>query len=744
MRRRVHLLRSLFGIGVLAAQALLPHFVAAADPHEVPRIDGEIRIDGVLDEPAWQDALVLEIAVEVRPGENIEAPVRTQVSIFFSDSHLYAAFRAFDPNPSAIRARYSDRDKLWDDDWVALVLDTFDDERRSFNFFVNPLGIQADAIETATGGGGPAWDAIWDSAGRIDGEGYVVEMAIPFSSLRFQPTDGEQTWGFDAVRSYPRLVTHKMGLFPRDRSNNCYLCQADKIRGFSGASPGRALEFDPTISAIYSEERDPFPDGDFQGVDSTIEPGLTARWGVTPNLNLSATINPDFSQIETDAAQLDVNTQFSLFYPEQRPFFLEGVDYFQTPLTAIYTRTLADPAWGVKVAGKIGRSAIGFFSVRDDVTNLLFPATEWSSSTQREEPSTGTVFRYRYDLGASSTIGALITDREGDDYYNRVYGADLDLRFTPKDTLRLQWLESKTLYPSDITETHGQPEGEFEGRAIDFFYAHQTRSYEIYAMYREISPGFRADLGFIPQTGFRHYDTGYLHTWQQDDPTHWYNRLQVWLGYEHDDDWDGNLLRSAPGTFVMYNGPLQSFLYGVFYYGKQTFLGDEYDDRTYDVRFFFQPTRNLQLGLRADGGDGIDYANNRPGKRLRLRPSLELFAGRHLRFDFSHVYEQFDIDEGRLYTANLSELRTIYQFDRRAFIRLILQYADYTFEEDLYTDGRDPVFKHLLTQFLFTYKVNPRTALYLGYTDNHQADSSIDLTQLNRAAFFKIGYAWVP
>jgi hypothetical protein len=744
MRRRIRLLRSLFGIGVLAAQALLPKFVAAADPHQIPKIDGEIRIDGVLDEPAWQDALILEIGVEVQPGENIEAPVRTQVSIFFSDSHLYAAFRAFDPNPSAIRARYSDRDKLWDDDWVALVLDTFNDERRSFDFFVNPLGIQADSIETATGGGGPEWDTIWDSAGRIDGEGYVVEMAIPFSSLRFQPTGGEQTWGFDAVRSYPRLVTHKMGLFPRDRSNNCYLCQADKIRGFSGASPGRALEFDPTLSAIYSEERDPFPDGTFQEVDSTIEPGLTARWGVTPNLNLSATINPDFSQIETDAAQLDINTQFSLFYPEQRPFFLEGVDYFQTPLTAIYTRTLADPAWGAKVAGKIGRSAIGFFSVRDDVTNLLFPATEWSSSTQREAPSTGTVLRYRYDIGASSTIGALITDREGDDYYNRVYGADLDLRFTPKDTLRLQWLESETLYPSDLAETHDQPEGEFEGHAFDFFYAHQTRSYEIYAMYREISPGFRADLGFIPQTGFKHYDTGYLHIWQQNDPTHWYNRLQVWLGYEHDDDWDGNMLRSAPGTFVMYDGPLQSFLYGVFYYGKQTYLGNEYDDRTYDVRYFFQPTRNLQLGLRANGGDGIDYANNRPGKRLRLRPSLELFAGRHLRFDFNHVYEQFDIDEGRLYTANLSELRTIYQFNRRAFVRLILQYADYAYEEDLYADGRDPVFKHLLTQWLFTYKVNPRTALYVGYTDNHQADSSIDLTQLNRAAFFKIGYAWVP
>ncbi len=731
------------GFVVLAVLTLRPTFGSAAE-HQVPKIEGQIRVDGILDDPAWQEALTLEIGVEVRPGENIPAPVRTTVLLCYTDSHFYAAFRAYDPDPSAIRARYADRDRLWADDWVALVLDTFNDERRSFDFFVNPLGIQADSIETAGEGGGPEWDAIWDSAGRIDGEGYIVEIAIPFSSLRFQPKDGDQTWGFDAVRSYPRLVTHKMGLFPRDRGNNCYLCQADKIRGFSGASPGHALEFDPTVSAIYSEARDPFPDGDFQEVMSTIEPGLTADWGVTPNLNLSATINPDFSQIETDAAQLDVNTQFSLFYPEKRPFFLEGFDYFQTRLNAIYTRTLADPAWGVKVAGKVGRGAVGFFSVRDDVTNLLFPSTEWSSSTQLGEPSTGTVFRYRYDVGASSTIGALATGREGDDYSNRVFGADLDLRFSPKDTLMLQILGSKTRYSHEIAEDFDQPEGEFDGHAIDFFYAHQTRSDEIYAMYRAISPGFRADLGFIPQAGYKHYDTGYLHTWQQNDPKHWYNRLQVWIGYEHDDDWDGNMLRTAPGTFVMYNGPLQSFLFATFYYGNQTYLGEEYDDRTYDVRFYFNPAGNLKLGLQANGGDGIDYANNRPGTRFRLEPAVELFTGRHLRFDFGHIYEQFDIDQGRLYTANLSEARAIYQFNRRAFVRLILQYADYAFNEDLYTDGRDPVFKHLLSQFLFTYKVNPRTALYLGYSDNHEADSSIELTQLDRSVFFKIGYAWVP
>lgn len=717
----------------------------ASEPHQIPRIDGKVNVDATLNEQAWEEALVLELDVEVTPGENIDPPVRTDVMLCYGPNQFYVAFRAYDPDPSAIRARYSDRDLLWDDDWVAIVLDTFDDARRSFNFFVNPLGIQADMIETTSGDGGPQWDAIWDSAGRITDDGYVIEMAIPFSSLRFQSSKGDQIWGFDAVRSYPRNVTHKIGLFPRDRSNNCYLCQADHIQGFAGADPGHNMEFTPTISALHSEQRDPFPDGPFEEVDSTVEGGLTARWGVTPNLNLSATINPDFSQIEADAAQLDINTKFSLFYPEKRPFFLEGFDYFQTPINAIYTRTLADPAWGVKAAGKIGPGAVGFFSVRDDVTNLLFPGPEGSSATSLDTASTGTVLRYRHDVGQSSTVGGLVTNREGaDGYRNRLYGGDVDLRLTPTDSVRLQVLGSETQYPLGIAQDFGQPEDDFSGHAIDFLYIHQTRTFEIYGKYQEISPGFRADLGFVPQAGYAFYDTGYLHTWQQDDPKHWYNKIKIWLGYERTEDSDGSMLRSAPGSFVEYNGPLQSSVFAMVYFGKETYLGTEYDHRTFNASLSFFPTGNVNLGLRVLGGDQVDYAHARPGDRLRLVPSIQWFAGRHLNLDFSHIYEYLDVDAGRLYTANLSELRTVYQFNRRAFLRLILQYADYAHEVENYASPRDPEFKHLLTQVLFTYKVNPQTALYLGYSDNHNGNSQTDLTQLNRTAFFKVGYAWVP
>ena len=713
--------------------------------HDVPRLSHPIEVDAVLDEPAWSEALELELAYEVEPGENIPAPVRTRVLLGYDDEFVYVAFRAWDPDPSQIRARYSDRDQLGDDDWVHFVLDTFHDGRRAFDFFVNPLGIQMDAIESSAGGFSREWDTIWESAGRIVEDGFIVEVAIPFSSLRFQPADGAQEWGFDAVRMYPRLVRHKIGLFPRDRNNNCYLCQTDTLRGFVGIDPGHSVELDPTLTAIRSEQRDPFPDGDYQTLDSSVDLGLTARWGVTPNLNLSATVNPDFSQVEADAAQLEINTQFALFYPEKRPFFLEGLDYFDTFQPLVYTRTLADPVWGLKAAGKIGPGVIGVFSVGDDVTNLLFPDTEGSASGSFAEQSTGSVLRYRHDVGASSTIGGLITDREGPGYHNRLASVDVDLRFTINDRLQGQASWSDTRYPSAIAGEFDQPRDDFTGRAINLMYTHSTRDYELYGLYRETSPGFRADLGFMPQVGYRYYDTGALFIWQQNDPAHWYNYIKTWIGYEHTDDWDGNMLRSAPGTFIEYRGPYQTNAFANLYWGRQTYQGVEYDDRTYRLNFSTRPVRDLALGLQVNGGDAVDFTYNRGGDRLRVTPSVTWYAGRHLSFEFDHIWERFDLDDGRrLYTANLSDLRTVYQFNSRTFVRLILQYADYDYETASYPEPRDPEFKRLLTQLLFTYKINPWTALYVGYSDRSLGDSEVALTRLDRTAFLKIGYAWVP
>jgi hypothetical protein len=711
--------------------------------HRVPRVETPLKVDGVLDDEVWKHALVLPVNIEVRPGENIVAPVRTEVLLAYGPGHIYAAFRAWDPEPSKIRARYTDRDKIWDDDWVSLTFDTFNDERRAFEFYCNPLGVQLDRIEVTGGGGGEAWDAIWDSAGRITPEGYEAEIAIPFSSLRFQKTQGEQVWSFDAVRSYPRNVRHHIGSFPRDRGNNCYLCQALKIVGFAGADPGDNLELDPTLVGTYAETRERFPGGPFVKKDSKVDPGLTVRWSMTPNLALNATINPDFSQVEADAAQLDINTRFALFYPEKRPFFLEGMDYFETPLPIVYTRTLAQPAWGAKVTGKMGPNMVAAFSVRDEVTNLILPSSQSSTSLSLPGRNTGSVLRYRRDVGDSSTVGVLATDREGADYSNRVFGFDAALRFTPEQTLYLNAYGSQTRYPDSLAAAQGQPEGAFQGYGFDLMYDYSTRDWENYVHFMGYSDDFRADLGFVPQVGYSFFDVGAIRKWYHDDPGHWFNTLSVWGGYELTRDSAKNRLREVYGTMVQYSGPKQSWFNAVFYTGRQSYLGVPFDDTYATGSLGFLPTGDLTLGLGFYYGDAVDYDNIRQAKKLRLSPQVALFSGRHFKLTLNHTNERLWVEGGKLYDANLTELRAVYQFTVRAFFRAILQYTDYKLNQELYTFPVEPQYKNLLTQLLFSYKINPQTALYAGYSDNYDGYMTTPLTQTDRTVFLKVGYAWV-
>ena len=337
-------------ISLLLAQQIEIHAPKEKTTYRVPKVNSHITVDAYLDEPFWERAVVIDANIEVGPGENIPAPVKTEVLLAYDETQIFVAFKAYDPDPSQIRAHYCDRDQISDDDWVLILFDTFDDQRRTYDFSCNPFGIQSDFMETTTGGGGD-WDAVWESDGRITEDGYIVEMVIPFRSLNFPATEDDQIWGFDAVRSYPRTVRHHIGAFPRDRNNNCYMCQSDKLIGFAGASPGNNLEIVPTVSATLSQERTDFTEGKFIEKEQKAEPGVTAQWGITPNITLSSTINPDFSNIEADILQLDINNQFAIYYPEKRPFFLESADFFSTFLTAVHTRTMADPNWGVKLSG---------------------------------------------------------------------------------------------------------------------------------------------------------------------------------------------------------------------------------------------------------------------------------------------------------------------------------------------------------------------------------------------------------
>ncbi len=660
-----------------------------------------------------------------------------------SRTHLYIAFRAYDPDPSAICANITDRDNMFDDDRLSFILDTFNDHRRGYMFFVNPYGIQGDALDSrGLGGGDPAWDTIWDSEGRITDEGFVVECAVPFSSLRFQRSDGPQVWGIGLGRKYSRDFDYRMSLTPSDRDETCYLCQVAKFRGFAGATPGRNIELDPTVSAVKTQTRTEFPDGDFDDPDPEFDAGMTARWGVTPNLVVSGTVNPDFSQVEADAFQLEANRQFTLFYEEKRPFFLEGMEHFQMRLNPVYTRTIADPGWGLKLTGKEGSNALGAFVVRDEVTNFIVPGSQRSWAVSLDQTVTDAAVRYRMDLASASSAGFVVTARDGDGYRNLVGGVDGNLRLTPSDRLELQVLGSRTDYPDTFAFYAEQPLDEFDGMAYDIEYNHDSATFDWWVAYRQIEDGFRADMGFRPQVDFRQARGGWSHAWRAE-AGHWYTVLSSGFGYVHNEELGGEPLDSFLDCWVNYSGPLRSYVnvYGVL--GKNQFEGTEYDNRRVWVNTGFWPSGSTRLCLDTSVGDAVDYANGREATVVYLDPTVTFKLARRLDVTLAHEFERLDVDEGRLYTANISYLRAAYQFTRRSFLRAILQYQDYDYATELYSDGRDARSSHFASQVLFSYKINAQTVLYLGYSDNREAGAETDLTQTDRTFFAKIGYAWV-
>lgn len=724
---------------------LAPHPKPLRPTHQVPGIDTPIEIDAVLDEVAWTQALNLPLNYETRPGENIQPAVATECLITYDSDQLYIAFRAHDPEPEKIRARLTDRDTAFSDDFVGVALDPFNDERRAFEFFVNPLGVQMDmTMDDVNGNEDTSWDAIWSSAGRITETGYVVELAVPFSSLRFPRTQGPQTWGIDAIRFYPRESRYRIGLNPLDRNVSCYLCQTSKLVGFEAITPGRNLEINPTVTASRHDEREDFPSSPLVAGDAESDVGLTVSWGITPNLHLSGTINPDFSQVEADAGQLDVNNQFALFFPERRPFFLEGADLFDTPMNAVFTRNVADPSWGLKLTGKEGRHALGVFLADDEQTNLIFPGAQGSDAESFEFATRDAVVRYRRDIGSSSTIGALLTLRDGDLYSNRVVGVDGLLRFGDSDSVRVQALRSTTRYPGEVAAEFDQPLGDLSDHALRIAYDHHARDWLWYARYDDIGKDFRADMGFMPRVDYSFALGGLERTWWGDE-SDWFNRVSVGGDWDMMRDQSGQQLEQEFELFFNASGSRESFF--MFRLGTRDRHYDGVDfEEDFAVAFFeMRPAGSVFLSLFAQVGDQVDFDNTQPGEILVLEPAIRLDLGRHLRARLSYDYRRLEVEGGTLFEAALAQMRLTYQFNRRTFLRAILQHTDVDRDTRLYTSDDDVEAKteNLFSQLLFSYKLNPRTVLYLGYSDNYSGDEVIDLTQENRTLFLKIGYAWV-
>ena len=706
-------------------------------------------IDGELNEAVWQKATKIDLPYNINPGDNTPAPVKTEMMLYENGESIFVAFKAYDPDPSKIRAYYRDRDTMFQDDFVGIILDTFNDERRAYEFFVNAYGVQGDLIKDDTQGGreDSNWDAIWDSAGQITEDGYVVEMEIPFKALRFPSDQEAMTWGIDALRIYPRDSRMVLSSNKSDRDIDCHLCQITKINGLKDLKEGNNFQITPTLTASAVENRSFDSDagrfGDWED-ESDVQAGVSVRWGINQNLYLNATLNPDFSQVEADAAQLDVNNTFALFVREKRPFFLDGRDYFNTQrYNLVHTRNINAPDYGVKLTGKNEEHTYGLLAANDETTSFLIPGNSGSSVAELDEESEVLIGRYRYDVGERSNVGVLVTDRRGGDYSNTVTSIDGRQQFNKANSINYQVAFSDTTNTQTIMDDFDLAR-EQQDYAVSIGYNHRTRDYSLRASYDNVGEDFRADLGFMGRNDFERAVLGGRYTWYGEEGSRW-TRWGVFGDWDKTYDQDGNMLEEEWEIHGNLQGPMQFFTnFGVV--TRKTLWDDEYYDVTQFMAFAeFDPLPNLRVWTFNRIGDSIDYSNSRAGDGQYSELGGNIKIGKHINSRMNYNYSSLDVDEGELFTANQFDVRVNYQFNLKSFIRLSIQYTDIDRNLSLYNEPDDynAKSKYFSSELLYAYKINPQSLFYLGYTDNgYQDDSFDDIEKDNRKVFMKLSYAY--
>jgi hypothetical protein len=548
-------------------------------------------------------------------------------------------------------------------------------------------------------------------------------------------------WGFNAERARVRDKQYWVGAIPIDRNNSCRWCQLLKIEGFEDVKPGKNLELIPAVTMTDTSSRSDFPSGELERGSTEVAGALSAHWSMTTGLTVSGTLNPDFSHVEADALQLDINEPFALLYEEKRPFFSEGADFFQTHMRIVHTRTMRDPVWGLKLGGKEQAHTLGAYVVEDDVTNLLFPATRSSVGTSLDESNISAVLRYAKDFGSHSTLGGIVTSREGTDYFNRAAGVDAIFRVNEADTVVAQAMTSSTRYPDPVAEEFDQPYGNFQGNGLSLGYEHRTRKSNWRANYERFDDEFRADLGFIPQVGFHEAKVNFSYQWWAPTGS-WWSRFEVGCDGESGADKERETLRRDAGVWFQYKGTLHSSLFVGAWRGIEGFRGREFDFIDVAIEGVLRPLNDFTLVLNSQVGDQIDYRNARLGKSLRLVPRILWNANRHLAIDLRSAFERMDVDGRRYYTAAIGRAKVTYHFNDRSFVHAILQYVDYDYR-DAWSSGVDVPddTQSFSIQLLYSYKLNPRSMLFAGYSESSFGGSRYVLTKANRTLFVKVGYS---
>jgi hypothetical protein len=718
----------------------------------VTRATGPITIDGDLSDPGWQGATQVDTFYETQPGDNTPPTVKTVAHLTYDDRYFYAAFEFFEPDPKTIRAPLGDRDDVPGyTDYGGMLLDTKHDGKTGVLIVANPRNVQYDSlINDITGNEDPTYNIYWDSATRIESWGWTLEMRVPFSSLRYTSAD-PQTWGILLYRNRPRNFRVQNFSAKLPRGSNCFVCHCNPLTGLTGLPKGGHLVVAPYLTGTGQQ----LPVGDagsrLSGVQGSATGGLDAKWTVNANNAVDLTVNPDFSQVESDVAQIATNQRFALFYPEKRPFFLEGLDLFATPIQAVYTRTITSPRWGGRATGELGDTSYTFLVTEDKGGgSIILPGPQASTTANQNFGSTVAIGRARYDVGRS--FGSLLfTDREdAGGGHNRVVGPDFQWRMTGADTLTGQLLLSDTVNPNRPDIDPSLTGQRLNSHALDVRYDRSTRTWDGTVEVRDFGDGFRVDDGFEPQNGFRQVRGNVGYNFYPAGSVLW-NHVRPFLGERYTTDTSGNLLMSRLNPGIGVNGFWSSYM-ELDWFGDRVRVGNRVFGNE-QIAYFLNmtPSRLLSLvSLMGSFGKQIDFDNARPGRGGVVNAEVTLRPTDHLTFDAIGVYDYVDVTiggqrgrSGRLFTATVERLRASYTFNSRSFLRLIGQDVRTDRHPNLYLAAVTPRDEARTLSALFGYKLNWQTVLYFGYGEESALfDTSLRLAPASRTLFLKLSYAF--
>jgi len=724
-----------------AEEAAQPATIAIA------RSAGPITVDGNLSDPGWQGATKVETWYEVNPGDNTPPKVKNVGYLTYDEKFFYAAFEFSDPEIGKLRAFYGDRDNVpGSTDYGGIIVDTRNDGKTATMFLANPRGIQYDAITDDASGEDSSPDFYWDSAAKVDRGGWVLELRVPFSSLRYRKSN-PQTWRIMLYRNYPREFRYQFFSTKLPRGGNCFVCRSNPLTGLEGLPSGGKLIVAPYATAMQAARPRAGLGTSLENEDFEGDAGLDAKWTPNENTAIDGTVNPDFSQIESDVAQIGVNERFALFFPEKRPFFLEGIELFATPITAVYTRTITSPRWGVRGTGKFGQTAYTALVVEDrGGGSVILPGPNGSDLADQDFRSFVALGRLRRDLGRSF-VSFLATDREiKGDGNNRVFGPDFQWRPTDKDTVTLQLLFSQSETPNrpDLTaEWNGQ---KFSGHASEIWWQHSTPKVDWFGLYRDFGNEFRADNGFVPQVGFRrtYGEGGYTVR-----PTGFVRRIRIFFQADYEAERDGSLIFREISPGVGMDARWNSFIRV-----RPAFDKVRAGARTFDRNQFLyivegSPSRVInRVGINGSLGDEVDFANSRAGDGGNVNAFATIRPTDHLELRVSGARRWLDVDaedgrSGRLFTAHVARLRGQYTFSARMFLRLIGQYVETERDPSLYTFRVSEKSGNFTGSALFAYKLNWQSVLFVGYGDNRTLLTETDtLEPADRQFFLKVSYAF--